>query len=524
MTIRNADSNMKLAWALIGVVTIGRMIYAQSFLLVPDETNYWQWSRYLAWGYHDQTPMIAWTIRLFTSFMGHTELAVRLPSILSMAVGSIYLVLIARRWFTSKIALHTAYLSQAVLIFNIGAILATADGLQGAAWAAASYYTARGFEENRWRHWLQGGAWFGFGILSKYTMVLFLPIVLCFGLVTPACRSKLRTMRPYIGCLVGAILFMPVVVWNAENDWNSIRHVAYLGGANEGFRIHLKFLGEYLASQLGLLTPMVFIVVYASWFLMIRRWRRFEHWIHSFLFFTSFPVVAGFAILSLHTRVYGNWACFGYLTASVLTVALWLDRKDKSSQTQNTHNRSIWRWTLGSAVAFTVLVFTHVIWPILPIPAHLDRAASEISGWKQLGETVGKVSATMPRPDQSFIYGLDYQTASELAFYVPGKPKTVSINRWHRPNVYDYWWQDSDLIGKDAVGAINNGNSRQRLLEIFAQVDPPIKLSIFSSSTNKDTSKAASPSKTFYLYKCYGFKGGLRWLPRNRDDVRARKQ
>ena len=45
---------------LIGGFTIARILYAQSFLLTPDETNYWQWSRHLAWGYHDQTPMIAW--------------------------------------------------------------------------------------------------------------------------------------------------------------------------------------------------------------------------------------------------------------------------------------------------------------------------------------------------------------------------------------------------------------------------------------------------------------------------------
>ena len=58
----------------------------------------------------------------------------------------------------------------------------------------------------------------------------------------------------------------------------------------------------------------------------------------------------------------------------------------------------------------------------------------------------------MPAPERTFIFGLRYQTASEMAFYTPGKPHTVSINRWKRPNVYDYWWTDADLLGWDAVG------------------------------------------------------------------------
>ena len=27
-------------------------------------------------------------------------------------------------------------------------------------------------------------------------------------------------------------MFIPVIVWNAANGWNSARHVAYIGGAN----------------------------------------------------------------------------------------------------------------------------------------------------------------------------------------------------------------------------------------------------------------------------------------------------
>jgi 4-amino-4-deoxy-L-arabinose transferase-like glycosyltransferase len=506
----------------IGALTLVRMIYAQSFLLTPDETNYWQWARHPAWGYHDQTPMIAWTIGLFTYFIGHTELAVRLPSILSMAVASIYLVLIARHWFSDRTAWQTAVLSQSIFIFNAGAVLATADGLQGAAWAAASYHTARAFENHQRRHWAMGGMWFGFGMLSKYSMVLFLPCVFIFGLTTPLGRKRLASIRPYAGCLLGVAMFLPVIFWNAANHWNSFRHVAYLSGANEGFTLHWRYFGEYIGSQAGLITPMVFGLVCAGWVWVARRGRSLDNWIYLYLFFTSFPVILLFAFLSLHTRVYGNWPCNGYLTACVLAAALYSQSAGRP-QHPDSHPASsrLWRWSVGSAYFLTVLVLVHVVRPILPIPPKMDRTVYEIQGWDLLGQKVAQIRKRMPRPENSFIFGLRYQVASELAFYVPGQPFTVSINRWNRPNVYDYWWQDQDLAGKDAVGVTRDKDSRDRLLEVFGRVDPAEPFNVYPQTANRTEKRTLEPVRTLYIFRCYDFKGGLRWNPTRPDDIRA---
>ena len=65
----------------------------------------------------------------------------------------------------------------------------------------------------------------------------------------------------------------------------------------------------------------------------------------------------------------------------------------------------------------------------------MDRTATEIQGWDQLGRKAADLRDTMPDPQRTFLFGLRYQTASELAFYTPGQPATVSINKWKRPNV-----------------------------------------------------------------------------------------
>ena len=197
MTDRPKETTyMRMAWVCIGLFTLVRLVYVNFFLLTPDEANYWQWARHLAWGYHDQAPMIAWTIRLATIVLGNTELAVRLPSAAAMTLSSVYLLLLARHWFGARVAWHTVLISQSVFIFNVGGLMATADGLQGAAWVGATYHAARALENGSWRQWGSSGIWFGLGLLSKYTVVLFLPCIVAYVVFSPYHRHYLKSIKP----------------------------------------------------------------------------------------------------------------------------------------------------------------------------------------------------------------------------------------------------------------------------------------------------------------------------------------
>ncbi|MEW5909251.1 MAG: glycosyltransferase family 39 protein [Thermodesulfobacteriota bacterium] len=519
MEWQQRNTYLRGAWVWLAVCFGLRVIFSGAFSLVPDEANYWQWSRHLAWGYHDQAPMIAWLIRLSTSFFGHTELAVRFPSLLAMAFVSAYLLRIAARWIDARAAWHTSLLSQSVLLFNVGSLLATPDAVQALGWAGAAYHTARAYEDGSWSQWLKSGAWFGFGMLSKFSMILFLPCALLFGIVSGTHRKRLASVRPYTAVIFGLFLFAPVIRWNAENNWNSIRHVAHIGGIDNALTWNLRFFGEFVATQAGLLTPLVFILVIMGWYGVLNPPPWGKKWIYRFLFFTSFPMVLGFLFLSLHTRIYGNWAGAGYITASILA-ASFFGRRIKATFRDKGPNwgQRLWPWSLMSAYLITALIFLHAVYPILPVPVKLDRISGEVKGWIELGKKSHELKKEMPRPENTFLFGLHYQEASQLAFYSPGQPMTVSINRWGRPNVYDYWWKDDELTGWDGVGVTYDPVAHlKQLNQIFKQVDPPRPLNIYIES-GSDTKRLV---KTFYLYRCYGFKGGLRWIPPSTDDVRA---
>ncbi|MCI5165176.1 MAG: hypothetical protein D3903_03580 [Candidatus Electrothrix sp. GM3_4] len=503
---------IRLTWLVLGAGLAVRLLISGQFLLVPDEANYWQWSRYLAFGYYDHPPMIAWGIWLATSLFGHTEFAVRLPTVLALAFSSVYLCLLAAHWFSWRTALQVALLTQGVLLMTGSALIATPDGMLLLCWAAACYHAALSVERDTRSQWLLTGLWFGLGLLSKYTMLLFLPSLFFAMIFTAAYRKRLLSYRPWLGLASGCLLFTPVILWNAQNNWVTFRHVLFQGGVDDATVLTLAYLPDFFGSQAALISPLIFLFIVAGW---AKGWSgdRIPRPRASFLIWMSLTTFLVFTLLALHVRIYGNWPAPAYLTAFVLIAALYSPGQAGAT----TSRYRLWQFGLGLAFLVSTLISAQLLYPILPLRVSLDRTARETKGWDALGAIVGKELQGMDRPEQTFIFGLRYQLASELAFYMEGQPRTVSINRWSRPNVYDFWFKDKMLLGKDAVGIFEHEPVITVLPEVFERVDPVVQVTLQRTGPWFGEEKV----HTLYLARCYGFKGGLAWVPKSPADVRA---
>jgi dolichol-phosphate mannosyltransferase len=91
------------------------------------------------------------------------------------------------------------------------------------AWAGALYFLQRGLIQGHGRAFFWLGLMMGIGLLAKYSMVWLAPAALVFMLIDRKARTWFARPQPYLGALLAALMFAPVLVWNHMNDWASFQ-------------------------------------------------------------------------------------------------------------------------------------------------------------------------------------------------------------------------------------------------------------------------------------------------------------
>ena len=203
-------------------LTAVRLVAAAWTPLTFDEAYYWLWSKHLAGGYYDHPPMVALVIRAGTMIAGDTELGVRLASVLLALPMSYWIYRTASILFGGiRVAATAALLINVTLMAAVGTMIVTPDAPLLVAASFVLFCLAKLVESGRGVWWLAVGAAAGVALLSKYTALFFGPAILVWLLATPPQRHWLATSWPYLGGLVAAAVFAPVILWNADHQWVS---------------------------------------------------------------------------------------------------------------------------------------------------------------------------------------------------------------------------------------------------------------------------------------------------------------
>jgi hypothetical protein len=149
----------------------------------------------------------------------------------------------------------------------------------------------------------------GFGFISKYHMVLLVPILIIM-LYFKKRLSFLWNWRIVLVIISGLIASSPVLWWNFKNDWISIRFQLEHGLGDKGFKLS-TFL-DYFAGQIFLIHP-VFIP------LILKKYRLIKDVNLRFWGAASAFVFLFFAYTSSKSHVEANWTtqAFPFLWAFV---------------------------------------------------------------------------------------------------------------------------------------------------------------------------------------------------------------
>ena len=224
---------MRLGYALIFIELIVNLAYIHSgkISLSEDEAYQWVWSKHLALSYYSKPLLIAVTQFLGTSLWGDTVFGVRFFAPIIGAIISILLLRFMARVANVRAAFWLSVIVPTVPLLALGSVLMTIDPLSVLFWTLAMIAGWRAVQENSTtRDWLWVGLWMGLGFLSKYTALFQLLSWAVFFMLWPPARRQLRRPGPYLALLVNLLCMIPVIVWNQQHGWITIRHVIVEGG------------------------------------------------------------------------------------------------------------------------------------------------------------------------------------------------------------------------------------------------------------------------------------------------------
>ncbi|MEM7828022.1 MAG: glycosyltransferase family 39 protein [Candidatus Aenigmatarchaeota archaeon] len=480
--------------ALLNVVLIGSGI----FDLSPLEAHYWEWSRRLDLSYYSKPPMVAYIIALFTSIFGDNEIGVRTGAVVLSSLTAVIFLLLCKEIKLTPRATTYAFLFLILSpMFFGGSILMTTDVPLLFFWVLALYSLARALREDGFPWWAMTGIAIGFGMISKYTMFFFIPCMILYLLITGRLIGILKNHFFWLSVLIMILLFSPVLYWNYMHDWVSFKHTAGLATRGKGvFTLSTKYFFEFIGSQIGLVSPLIFFMVFAAWikgFINLIRKRVDED---AFLISFSLPVFLFFCLLSLHGKTQGNWPAPCYITAYIYIAML----VEKGMFFDYKKDRTLAHSAL--VVASAVIIFAYGIsiaseYVNLGISPKLN-ISNRLKGWKVLSQKVSEVIDEMG-DEPLFIFSDDYNISSELAFYIDSHPVTYCVNLGKRMNQYDLWEDFSGLKGWNAI-YVTRGDK---------MLPEPLKV-LFDGCSRElfEVRRAGASIGVYSIFKCYNFHGG----------------
>jgi len=402
-------------WLLLAVTAL-RLGVAALVPLAPDEAYYWVWSHSLQWGYLDHPPMVAWFIRAGTLLAGENALGIRLIGPLSIAVATVLLARAADALFPERRpGLWAAALFNATLLVGVGGLLMTPDLPLLVFWTAALWALARLHASQDGRWWLAFGLLAGLALFSKYTAALLGAGVVLWLLASRDAWRWWRDWRLYAGGALAALVFLPVVLWNARNEWASFAKQGGRAGTDEaGFTF--RYLGELLGGQFGLATPLVFILCVVGVAVAARRWWRGDA-AAGLLAALVLPGVALFTWQATGSRVQGNWPAMLYPAACIAAAACIPPRL-----------LSWRRPAVGLGAVLALAVYIQAAFAPLPLGRRQDPTLARLGGWPELAAAV---EAERRAQGALFVAAEEYGLAAQLALNLPPGVPVVALNpRW----------------------------------------------------------------------------------------------
>jgi dolichol-phosphate mannosyltransferase len=326
------------------------------------------------------------------------------------------------------------------------------------------------------------GICLGLGMLSKYTIALLLPATVLYMLFDKESRGWFLRPEPYLALGCALLLFSPVLIWNARNDW-----VSFIFQGTRRWSGPAKVsLPHLLGSVVVLLTPVGVIGLIGT---LTPQWlkrslsqkgiRPYRQWLFSLCFaYVPFSV---FLFYSLRQEPKLNWT--GPVWLAVMPILIYSIFPGTGNQITEKFGRfsaKLWRPT----IVILLLLFgggLYYLYTGLPGLPPLKSMGLPVA-WEEMGEAVETVERSVEKKAgvAPVLVGMEpYFISSELSFYLHDGNTPGRISGQHlfgmKSVMWKHWVPASALTGKAILMiAFNPGQLSAKSLEDYFERLGPI--------------------------------------------------
>jgi 4-amino-4-deoxy-L-arabinose transferase-like glycosyltransferase len=409
--------SLGLALFLLHMFTNHQYGFHQDELVVLDNANN------LDWGYVEYPPLTPFLARIELTLFGLSMVSVRTFAALAHSIVLVLTGLMARelggrRWAQILAALAAA-IAPIALIQGSLIQYVTFDFL----WSVLIAYLGIRLlksEDPRW--WIPMGAVIGLGMMTKYTMVMFVA-GLVGGLILTNVRRYLRSPWLWGGVVLSLLIFLPNLIWQIQHNFISLEFLSGIHARD----VEIGRADGYLIEQfLFCANPFVIPLWIAglAYYFMNESGKRYRliGWMYVIPF-----------LIYLITQGRSYYLAPAYPMLISAGTVVWQGWIDKLS----VQKARLVKGVTWAGIVIGAMISGALALPIAPINSSMWNITSEVHdtfteqiGWPEMIHTVACIYADLPEEEKAWagILAGENDEAAALNLYGPelGLPKAIS--------------------------------------------------------------------------------------------------
>lgn len=401
---------------------------AGQFGLTVDEAHYVLYGKIVDFSYFDHPPLVGWVQAVFQQLSLNYLLQARISAILISLLTSVLTVdFLKARGATEPHALIAVLALNLTPMFNAMSVALLPDTLLMPLTLLIVRATEEVLERSTLQNWLLMGLWLGLAGLAKYTAALYLVALILIFIFKGRIKDILKPQL-WLGVLVAALVVSPVIYWNINNDWISLK---YQGDHVFSFDSSmLRNLGASTLIQLISWGIGPFILTISVFFSLIFNFKKYKNNQPTLIFLSVF--LGFFIYIGLSTPLLPHWMLIFFVLGLPVAVAFLLE--------QNKYYKSLVAAISLSAFLSLLLLF-ELGFKIFPAKSTASLYEG-IAGWETVMAVANKKLETIPSPKKALAV-MNWTLGSRAMYYNSGPTRVFVIDS--RFDQFDIWAPESNL-------------------------------------------------------------------------------